>query len=103
MDCSTQNAYWASVNNGCFLCINCGGKHRGFGKNISFVRSTTLDAWTQQQITMMEYGGNERLRKFWKKQKIPFKKLSLKLKYNNKAMDEYRECLNSINPIETIF
>lgn len=37
--------HWASLNNAVFICINCSGTHRGFGTQISFVRSVNLDAW----------------------------------------------------------
>ena len=42
-DCHAAKPDWISVNNGVFLCIQCAGKHRSFGVNISFVRSLTLD------------------------------------------------------------
>lgn len=47
---------------GVFLCINCAGKHRGYGVHISFVRSLTLDKWTEKQIRFMELGGNKKFR-----------------------------------------
>lgn len=37
--------HWASLNNAVFICINCSGVHRGFGTNISFIRSVNLDSW----------------------------------------------------------
>ncbi len=44
-DCNLIRPQWASVNNGIFLCLKCAGVHRGFGVNISFVRSLTMDNW----------------------------------------------------------
>jgi ADP-ribosylation factor GTPase-activating protein 1 len=44
-DCNAIRPQWASVNNGIFLCLKCAGVHRGFGVNISFVRSLTMDNW----------------------------------------------------------
>jgi len=44
-DCKGVSPKWASVNNGIFLCLKCAGIHRGFGVNISFVRSLTMDNW----------------------------------------------------------
>ena len=49
---------------GVFLCINCAGKHRGYGVHISFVRSLTLDKWNEKQLKSMELGGNKRFREF---------------------------------------
>jgi ADP-ribosylation factor GTPase-activating protein 1 len=44
-ECGIAGNQWASVNNGIFLCLTCSGKHRGFGVNISFVRSVLMDNW----------------------------------------------------------
>lgn len=44
-DCGTPHPKWASVNNGIIICLNCAGIHRGYGVNISFVRSLTIDNW----------------------------------------------------------
>jgi hypothetical protein len=42
-ECNKPGATWISVNNGIFICINCAGIHRGFGVQISFVRSLEMD------------------------------------------------------------
>ena len=47
-DCESKLTEWASVNNGIFICIDCAGIHRGIGVNFSFVRSNTLDEWTDK-------------------------------------------------------
>lgn len=44
-ECKKSNPKWASVNNGIFICLNCSGKHRGYGLEFSFIRSTTMDNW----------------------------------------------------------
>ena len=38
-------AQWASINNAIYLCLNCAGEHRGYGVNVSFIRSITIDTW----------------------------------------------------------
>lgn len=44
--------------------MNCSGMHRGFGVELSFVRSITIDEWDPRRLSFMEKGGNARLKKF---------------------------------------
>ena len=64
-DCACADNVWASVNMGILLCIDCAGKHRRFGVNVSFVRSLHMDTWSDQQLEMIRQGGNGRLRDFF--------------------------------------
>ena len=52
-DCSGADNVWGSINMGILLCIDCAGKHRRFGVNVSFVRSLYMDSWSDQQLEMM--------------------------------------------------
>ena len=54
-------AHWASVSNAIYLCLNCASNHRGYGVNISYVRSVTIDTWSDSQLRSMAAGGNRRL------------------------------------------
>eukprot|EP01084_Bolivina_argentea_P218220 370357_1 len=92
IDCDSFNPKWASVNNGCMLCIKCAGNHRSMGVHISFVRSITMDKWSKIQLLKMKNGGNHKLKQFWQNQKFP-KDLSPKERVDNDAMDKYRNNL----------
>ena len=74
------------------MCIKCAGNHRSMGVHITFVRSVTMDSWSKIQLARMKNGGNDKLKKFWAKQKFP-KNLTPKQRLNNTAMDKYREQL----------
>jgi len=72
--------------------LRCAGRHRGLGVHLSFVRSTTMDSWSPLQIAKMRVGGNTKLKNFFSSQKFPAN-LSIKEKFDNDAMEKYRERL----------
>ena len=53
-DCGHASPTWASISNGIYLCISCSGQHRHLGVHLSFVRSTTLDSWSWDQLRRMK-------------------------------------------------
>ena len=61
---------WCSANNALFLCLNCAGKHRGLGVLKSFVKSVSLDSWSNAEVEVMRRGGNDRMRKFLQEYQI---------------------------------
>lgn len=88
-------ADWASMNNGIYLCLSCAGEHRGFGVNISYIRSITIDSWNNNQVAFMKQGGNRRLEDLAKIFEIDIKKVNKKDFYNSRLMDFYRKLIKS--------
>jgi len=93
-DCDNKPAHWASISNGIFLCLDCSGEHRGFGIGVSFIRSVTMDQWTQEQVNIMKVGGNQRLRDFLTTYNMP-EDIDKKKIYCSKLMNFYRRQLKA--------
>ncbi|KAK3090646.1 hypothetical protein FSP39_013373 [Pinctada imbricata] len=61
-DCGKEDPEWASCNIGVFLCTECAGVHRGFGTDVSRVKSIKLDNWDTDQVKNIADVGNNAAR-----------------------------------------
>lgn len=77
------------------MCLECSGKHRGLGVHISFVRSVTMDSWSEIQLKKMESGGNDQLNQFLARYGVP-KETDIVAKYNTNAASVYRERIQAL-------
>jgi len=100
MDCGKANPQWASVSFGIFVCIECAGAHRSLGVNTSFVRSITMDAWTNKELERMKSGGNSKMKHFCAEKGISMND-SIESKYTSPTFDIYRVELSRSTEIGT--
>ena len=66
--------------------MDCSGEHRGFGVNVSYVRSITLDSLNNNQINLLKVGGNKRLKNFLQFYNMPLH-LTKKQVYSSKILN----------------
>ncbi|KAF1330867.1 Pde1 suppressor 1 family protein, partial [Globisporangium splendens] len=95
VDCDAPYPQWATVSYGTFMCLECSGRHRGLGVHISFVRSVTMDSWTDKQVQQMQQGGNDNFREAFAVAGVPTT-LSISQKYNTPQAEAYRQRLTAL-------
>ncbi|GAA5877298.1 hypothetical protein JCM16303_006234 [Sporobolomyces ruberrimus] len=92
-ECRLPSPQWCSLSYGTTLCLSCSGTHRSLGVHLSFVRSLTMDKWTQPQIKRMLEGGNQKAREFFEANGEKWKNDNMNEKYNSHTASMYRDKL----------
>ncbi len=93
-DCGSLNPQWASLSLGSIVCLNCSGQHRSLGVHLSFVRSITMDSWSDKQVKVMRVGGNKKLNDFLAENGVPnMTPNQIREKYDNPVAEHYREMI----------
>lgn len=98
IDCTNRNPNWCSVPYGVWLCIECAGAHRKLGTHLSFVRSSNLDVWSDEQTTLMKLGGNAKARAAFSKGGI--QNLAHLPKYSSVVAKNYKSKLQEAAQLE---
>eukprot|EP00915_Cephaloidophora_sp_WS-2016_P007871 GHVH01010880.1.p1 GENE.GHVH01010880.1~~GHVH01010880.1.p1 ORF type:complete len:338 (+),score=52.27 GHVH01010880.1:51-1016(+) len=92
-DCGRSQATWASVSHGVLICLLCSGNHRGFGVHVSFVKSLTMDSWSDAQMQKMKAGGNAKAKAFFTK--VGIMGMDPKQRYFSNGAKWYRSTLSA--------
>lgn len=95
-ECGYPSAPWCDINHGIFVCLDCSGTHRGLGVHLSFVRSSTMDGWSNwrpEKLKQMQKGGNGRARAFFEAKGVP--KAPIRARYNHVGALMYKDKLEA--------
>jgi len=95
-ECNYAVDQWVSVTNGIFLCDKCAAQHKIFTDDISITKHILNDTWTEEELAMMRYGGNAKLKDFFDIYNIAIVDTSLGFKYCTKAGYYYRKQLKAL-------
>ena len=93
-DCGSPLPRWSSPYLGILLCIDCAGRHRGYGTHISFVKSIDLDKWNKKQLKSLELTGNSYTKKKFEELGVP--KIDSIYDYNSNLILDFRKEIDNL-------
>jgi len=94
MECGMKSPQWASVSFGTIFCLECSGVHRSLGVHISFVRSISMDSWTEPQLKLMRAGGNQKCASYLSSNGI-LPSTPIKAKYESRVAQHYKDVVKA--------
>jgi hypothetical protein len=89
VDCNEPNPFYASINNGVFLCGTCAANHVNYGYHISFIKHLEKSEWDEYLLSFMRRGGNKRFKTFLSEYEI-IENADNYYKYRTRAAENYR-------------
>lgn len=95
-ECGYPNPQWCDICHGIFICLECSGVHRGLGTHLSFVRSSTMDGWSNwkpEKLRQMQIGGNRKARVYFESKGVP--KAPIRARYEHEGALRYMSKLET--------
>ena len=92
IDCNAPNPTWVSINNAVFLCPKCAKIHKTLSPEISTVKSIEVDDFSDEEISLLKLGGNDRFLTLMTEYQITTDQ-NKEFKYHLKICEYYRMLL----------
>ena len=95
-DCGRPNPELISINNGIFICQDCGIEHMLFPKGTSILIKNDIKSLSEKEKEFIKYGGNKKLYKFILELNPSLINLPLKYLYTSPLLYYYQQKLQQM-------